>query len=397
MKMPSSILVVDDEPDLELLIRQKFRKRIRSGELAFAFAGDGVEALDHLKADEAVDIILTDINMPRMDGLTLLDHIARLDRLLRVVIVSAYSDMANIRTAMNRGAFDFITKPIDFADLEATLDKTLREVEASKQAAAQHTRLTALERELDIAGRIQLSTLPSRFPAFPERRDFDLHARMQPAREVGGDFYDFFLIDEHRLGFVLGDVSDKGVGAAMFMAVTRTMLRATALRDVPAHTCVRHVNRVLYPESLPHMFVTLVYGILDVRAGLVRYCNAGHNLPFLLRRCAEVETLPRTGGIGLCLLPDFDYQSKAVTLQPGDSLVLYTDGVTEAIDHQHDQFSEERLAACLNRLRGYAPEALIREVLHAVETFADGTSQPDDITLLTLQFHGTGGSAMTGS
>ena len=177
----------------------------------------------------------------------------------------------------------------------------------------------------------------------------------------------------------------------MFMAVTRTMLRATALRDVPAHTCVRHVNRVLYPESLPHMFVTLVYGILDTRTGLVQYCNAGHNLPFVLRRSAEVETLARTGGVGLCLLPDFDYQAKAMTLQPGDGLVLYTDGVTEAIDHQREQFSEERLAACLQRLGGYAPEALICAVLHAVETFADGMPQPDDITLLALQFRGTEG------
>ena len=386
--MPFKILVVDDEPDLELLIRQKFRRRIRAREFDLVFAGDGVEALAALDQDPEIDVVLTDINMPRMDGLTLLDNIGHLDRLLKVVIVSAYGDMDNIRTAMNRGAFDFVTKPIDFEDLETTVDKTLKEVEALKQAVVLQRRLTAIERELDIASRIQLSTLPSRFPAFPERRDFDLYARMLPAREVGGDFYDFFLVDDHRLGFVLGDVSDKGVGAAMFMAVTRTMLRATALREHAPHVCVRHVNRVLYPESLRHMFVTLVYGILDVQTGEVVFCNAGHHPPYLIRQTGEVAALERTGGLGLCLVPDFDFQSKAVTLRPGDSLLLFTDGVTEAIDRHREQFTEERLAECLRVLNGHTPTAMIDEVLLAVETFADGTPQPDDITLLALQYHG---------
>ncbi len=386
--MPSKILVVDDEPDLELLIRQKFRKRIRAKEFDFVFAGDGVEALERLANDDAIDIVLTDINMPRMDGLTLLDNIGALDRLLKVVIVSAYGDMDNIRTAMNRGAFDFITKPIDFTDLETTVDKTRREMELLKHAVALRTRMTVIQRDLDIASEIQLSSLPSRFPAFPERRDFDLHARMLPAREVGGDFYDFFLIDEHRLGFVLGDVSDKGVGAAMFMAVTRTMLRATALRDLPAHVCVRHVNRVLYPESLRRMFVTLVYSILDTRTGQVDYCNAGHHPPYLIRQTGEVTALERTGGLGLCLTPDFDYQSKNVKLHPGDSLLLFTDGVTEAVDSQRDQFTEERLAEHLRRLNGHTPKAMVREVLRAVEAFAAGVPQPDDITLLALRYQG---------
>jgi len=387
--MPSKILVVDDEPDLELLIRQRFRKRIRSETLAFSFAHDGVEALEVLAADDDIDVVLTDINMPRMDGLTLLDRIGQLDRLLKVVIVSAYGDLSNIRTAMNRGAFDFITKPIDFVDLETTVEKTIREVEALKQAVTLRARLSTIQRELDIARRIQLSTLPSHFPAFPERDDFDLHARMIPAREVGGDFYDFFLVDPHRLGFVLGDVSDKGMGAAMFMAVTRTMVRATALRDLPAHTCVRHVNRVLHPESLRHMFVTLVYGILDTRTGAVEYCNAGHNPPYVIRGSGAVTPLERTGGIGLCLVADFDYQAGCLTLQPGDSLLLYTDGVTEAVDLRREQFSEERLAEHLRGLNGHTPVAMIQSILDAVQAFSEGIPQPDDITLLALRYRGS--------
>ena len=230
--MSLKILVVDDEPDLALLIRQKFRKRIRAKEFDFVFAGDGVEALECLGTDDAIDIVFTDINMPRMDGLTLLDRIGRLDRLLKVVIVSAYGDMANIRTAMNRGAFDFITKPIDFADLEATLDKTIREVEALKNAHVLRARLTTIERELDIASRIQLSTLPSVFPAFPDRDDFDLYARMLPAREVGGDFYDFFLIDADRLGFVLGDVSAMNIAAPSPLPATSPRARPSRFSSI---------------------------------------------------------------------------------------------------------------------------------------------------------------------
>lgn len=386
--MPSKILVVDDEPDLELLIRQKFRKRIRRGDLEFVFAGDGVEALEHLRGDEEIDIVLTDINMPRMDGLTLLDKIGDLERLVKVVIVSAYGDMENIRTAMNRGAFDFLTKPIDFVDLETTVDKTRDELEALKQSVALQRQLTALQQELDIAARIQLSTLPSTFPAFPDRSDFDLHATMRPAREVGGDFYDFFLVDADRLGFVLGDVSGKGVGAALFMAVTRTILRATALQGLPAQACVRHVNRVLYPESLPHMFVTLVYGILHTLTGEVFYCNAGHTLPYVIRRGAGVTPLAGTGGVGLCLLKDFDYRAGSLTLQPGDTLLLYSDGVTDAVNDRRDQFTDERLRHRLLRMNGSAPAELVRDVLHALDTFSGGVAQPDDVTMLALQYHG---------
>ncbi|HMB93718.1 MAG TPA: SpoIIE family protein phosphatase [Rhodothermales bacterium] len=386
--MPTRLLVVDDEPDLELLIRQKFRRRVRSGEIDFVFAGDGIEALAALEANPDIAVVLTDINMPRMDGLTLLDRIGDLDRLIKVVIVSAYGDMSNIRTAMNRGAFDFIIKPIDFVDLETTVDKTIREVEALQEATVLRTQLDSLQHELDLARQIQLSSLPSRFPAFPDRSDFDLHATMLPAREVGGDFYDFFLVDDDRLGFVLGDVSGKGMGAALFMAVTRTMVRATALRGLPVETCVRHVNRVLHPESLPRMFVTLIYGLLDTRTGAVTYCNAGHNLPYVVRASGEVALVPRTGGIGLCLASDFDYQPGTITLQPGDSLLLYTDGVTEAVDEHNEQFEEERLATCLHASNGEAAEPMIRHVLHTVEVFADGTAQADDLTLLALRYRG---------
>lgn len=381
------ILVVDDEPDLELLIRQKYRRQIRDRELTFSFAGDGLEALKRLSEEPDVDMLLSDINMPRMDGLKLLSEVRELDRLLKVVIISAYGDIKNIRTAMNRGAFDFLTKPIDFGDLEATIQKTNQELGLLRQASALREKMVVLQRELDIASQIQLSVLPSRFPAFPDRSEFDLHATMIPAQEVGGDFYDFFLIDEDRLGFVIGDVAGKGVGAALFMAITRTMLRATALRGMGAGECVSYANLVLTPDSLPGMFVTLFYGILDVRTGLVTYANAGHNPPYLVRTDGTQSMLESTKGLALCLLADFPYGEKAVQLEPGDNILLYTDGVTEASNEEGEQFESERLEDCLSGL-ARVPAQLCRDVLRSVTAFSGGIDQSDDITLLALQYNG---------
>jgi phosphoserine phosphatase RsbU/P len=212
--MASKVLIVDDEPDLELLLRQRFRRELRDGTYEFLFARDGEEALAVVGTDPGVEVVLSDINMPGMDGLTLL---ARLREgwpgRLGTVIVSAYGDLPNIRAAMNQGAFDFLTKPIDFHDFEVTLRKMLAQVRERKRAAADRDRLVALERDLQTAAAIQQSFLPPAPAPFAGRADFAVHASMAPAREVGGDFYDYFLVGPDRVGLVVGDVSGKGVPA----------------------------------------------------------------------------------------------------------------------------------------------------------------------------------------
>src|SRR5829696_5800062 len=233
----SKILVVDDEPDLELMVRTKFRKEIKQNEIEFVFAHNGQEALDRLVEDASIDLVMSDINMPVMDGLTLLSRLAGTNRILKAVIVSAYGDMQNIRTAMNRGSYDFLMKPIDFEDFQVTVAKTRRALDEIKQGARAKDQLSAIQGELRVATRIQQSILPRTFPPFPERKDFSIFAEMMAAREVGGDFYDFFLIDENRLGFVVGDVSGKGVPASILMAVSRTLLRATAMTADSAGDC----------------------------------------------------------------------------------------------------------------------------------------------------------------
>ena len=175
--MPHKILVVDDEPDLELLIKQKFRKQIRDQELHFEFAQNGVQALERLGEHADITVVLSDINMPEMDGLTLLQKIDEMNNpALKSVIVSAYGDMENIRTAMNRGAFDFLTKPIDFNDLDVTVKKTMDQLEIIKSALKSRDELVAVQRDLSIATRIQQSLIPRTFPAFPNRPEIDIYA-----------------------------------------------------------------------------------------------------------------------------------------------------------------------------------------------------------------------------
>lgn len=379
--MSVKVMVVDDEPDLELLIRQKFKRQFRDQELELVFATNGRDALDKL-AQAPADLMLTDINMPEMDGLTLLGEIASRYPLMKAVVVSAYGDMSNIRTAMNRGAFDFVTKPIDFTDLEITIKKTIQEVQALKQAIQNRDQLISLQKELDIANKIQQSILPQ---AFPTSKVFDICAKMVPAREIGGDFYDFFQIDSDRVGFVIGDVAGKGIPAALFMATSRAILKSAALKGLAPGECFREINRILHQESLPTMFLTAFYGILDTRFGKVTFCCAGHNAPYLIRATGQVQPIDAGNGIPLSFLPDYPYEGNEINLESGDGLFLYTDGVTEAFDRNGNEFNEQRLESCLSSANGSTPAQIIDKVFTQVKEFSDGAAQSDDITVLAIR------------
>jgi phosphoserine phosphatase RsbU/P len=383
----SRILVVDDEPDLEHLILQKFRKKVASGEYNFHFAKDGSEALEKILNNKFYDLILTDINMPVMDGLTLLLKISELDNsLLRSVIVSAYGDMENIRTAMNRGAYDFITKPIDLRDLEITIEKSLKEVEVYKSALAARDRLISFQKELEIATAIQTSILPKDFPAFPDRKEFDIYARMLPAREVGGDLYDFFLIDKYRLGVIIGDVSGKGIASALLMAVSKTLLKAAALKGIPPDCVLAEVNNSLVDNSPPNMFVTVFAGVLDTRNGSFQFSNGGHNLPYIMCTDGKVRQLPNIGGCVLGIMKDQEYSSDIIMLKEGESIFFYTDGITEAFNIVEEMFGEEKLGNSLTDKQHLTPAELIDSALKDLKEFTKEYEQSDDITCLALKY-----------
>lgn len=385
--MSAKILVVDDEPDLEQIILQKFREQIRSNNYEFIFARNGIEALDRLKQMQNIDLILTDINMPEMDGLTLLNKLKELEKpLLRSVIVSAYGDIENIRTAMNRGAFDFVIKPIDLNDLEITIVKSLQDLEVLKDAIQSRDQLTAIKHELDIATEIQTSILPKTFPAFPERTEFEIFAKMIPAKEVGGDLYDFFLIDKHRIGVIIGDVSGKGIPAAMFMAVSKTLLKATALKGISPDTCLEIVNNILVDESLPTMFVTVFYGIFDTRNGAFEYSSGGHNPPYLIHKDGQIKQLESKGGLFLGSMKGIEYESNMCILQQGDTLFLYTDGITEAFDINENLYDDFRLEHALQQHYNLEIDKLIDNIINEVNEFSQGVEQSDDMTCLAIRY-----------
>src|SRR5215470_1835174 len=386
--MTFKVLIVDDEPDLEVLIRQRFRKRIKDGEFEFVFAHDGEEALNKLKEDPGLDVVMSDINMPVMDGLTLLTRLSDINRILKAVIVSAYGDMQNIRTAMNRGAYDFLIKPIDFGDFEITLNKTIQELEGIKKGLRARDELTAIQYELSVASRIQQSILPRSFPPFPGRTEFEIYAHMSPAREIGGDFYDFFLVDQDRLGFVIGDVSGKGIPAAIFMAVCRTLLKATALQGGTAGECIKYVNDTLTRQSDSAMFVTIFYGILHTDSGELEYCIAGHNPPFIVPVSGEPFRLSDPAGLMAGAFEDAVFQTGRATLGVGDGIFLYTDGVTEAEDTSGQFFGEQRLASLLARMPGASAEEMTGSILDEVRIHSLGAASGDDITALALKFKG---------
>ena len=256
-----------------------------------------------------------------------------------------------------------------------------------REALVTKIRLASLEQELQIAAQVQLSILPRQLPA--DRR-VQLHCHITPAREVGGDFYDYFEIDAEHLGFVMADVSGKGIPAAFFMAITRTLLKATALFVATPTLCIRKLNDLLANENEQMMFVTIFYGVLHLPTGQVVYVNAGHNPPYLLRADGAVQEVPRTGGMAVAVNEGFPYSEGALNLAPGEMLFLYTDGITEAFDPDAQEYGDARLKSVLQGLHGspLTPAEVCDAVLSDVHQFERGAPQADDITCMALRYKG---------
>jgi sigma-B regulation protein RsbU (phosphoserine phosphatase) len=255
--------------------------------------------------------------------------------------------------------------------------------EQFRQAQQARVQLTALRQELHIATRIQRALLPERFP---ERGEFDLCAELHTVGEVGGDFYDFFDLPDGRLGLVIADVSDKGIAAALFMAIARTVIRAVAQIVPEPGACLEQANALLSKDNAAAMFVTTFYGALDLATGELRYANAGHNPPYHIAP-GKVAALARTGGMALGAIEELAFAERSLLLHPAESLLLYTDGVTEALDLRGAQFGAARLEAVL-AAAPTDPRQMIAAVVGAVRTFAGSAPPADDLTLLALTYRG---------
>jgi len=385
--MPVKILSVDDEMDLELLLTQYFRRKIRKGEYEFFFAHNGVEALTTLLKQKDIDIILSDINMPEMDGLTLLTKVNEMQNpALKCIMVSAYGDMGNIRQAMNNGAFDFATKPIDLDDLSVTIEKAIEQIDYIKKTQQEHSQLESLKTDLAVAGEIQQAILPRIFPPFPENKEqLDLAALMTPAKDVGGDFYDFFRIDEDHIGMVMADVSGKGVPAAIFMAVSRTLIRAIGMQGNKPSDCIQRANELLCAESVDSMFVTVFYTIYNLKTGELNYCNAGHNSPYILKANGAVEVMPMSTNCMVGAINGLDFAESQMQLETGDTLIMYTDGVNEAFSPAFEEFGDARLETSIGQQQGKDCRALVEGILGSVKEFAAEAPQSDDITIMAIK------------
>lgn len=291
------------------------------------------------------------------------------------------------------GDFDAELPPVRTRDEVGMLAQAFFTMRDSlKEYIRQLTETTAakerIQSELKVATDIQASLLPRTFPAFPNRPEVDIFAVMDPAKEVGGDFYDFFFVDDRHLCFLIADVSDKGVPAALYMMVAKTLLKTEALRGIPPDEILTRVNDLLAPDNENCMFVTVFCAVLDTVSGELTIANAGHNPPLLCTAERGVEFMALPPGFVLGPMADMKYEARSLALRPHDVILLYTDGVTEAKNREAAMFGEERLREAFAGRAGESTTTIVHAIREEVRRFANETPQSDDITVLALRFTG---------
>ena len=267
-----------------------------------------------------------------------------------------------------------------------TFNKMKTDLKNSIEAfAKEHTEKERLSTELNIASDIQFRMLPHVFPPFPDRNEFNIYALMLPAKEVGGDFYDFFLIDNNTLAVVIADVSGKGVPSALLMAITKTLINNYASAGHSPEEVFKTVNNTLCENNDSAMFVTAFMGYFNIANGKFVYVNAGHNPPLINKNGNDFEFINTKPRFVLGVMKNIEYKEEEISLEPGDTIYLYTDGVTEAMNAGREFFAEQRLLEALNKNRDNTPPELLSAVKQEINDFAGEAEQADDITMLALK------------
>lgn len=384
--MHQTILIVDDNKEFSILVEYAFQKQVEEKEFVLLFAKNGLEALDMIEEHPEIHLVVTDVSMPEMDGLTMLERMNEHNPHIKSIVISGYSNMEYIRRAMNAGASDYLIKPVSLGDLEESIIKTMNKVDVVRDALRSRDRLMQLERDLVIAGEIQRAMLPQRYPAFPDRAEFDIAAALMPAREVGGDFYDFFMIEDNYLGFVIGDVTGKGIPAALLMALTRTLIRSYAMQGKPANETMSLVNNTLAIDNKLAMFATTFFGVMEVSSGIVEYCNAAHVPPVVLRANGTLEPCEGMGGMALGMLENMPYKVDKLQLRKGDSLVIFTDGITDASNAEREMFGMPRIIDTLQGQHIHNANTIMMNMLETVTKYAGNEEQTDDIAVQIIKY-----------
>jgi sigma-B regulation protein RsbU (phosphoserine phosphatase) len=377
------ILIVDDVEDNRYTLGMLLELE---GYSQVVQARDGAEALERLSA-EAFDLVLLDVMMPKLDGYQVLERLKAEGRLHRlpVVMISALQELDSVVRCIELGAEDYLPKPFNPVLLKARIGACLEKKRLRDQAAAQ---LERMEAELGAARELQASMVPTRFSAPGPGNPLDAAAVLRPARELGGDFYDLFRRADGTAVLLIGDVSDKGVPAALFMARSLNAVRMLAgapAGPVDPGEVLKRANEEMLRANDATMFVTLFLAALDPETGTLRFANAGHNEPYVLGP-AGVQPVSVSKGLPLAAKPGIAYRTGTVQLAPGDSLFAFTDGITEAMNAEGVAFGEGRLEALLAGLRGKSAAELVNGVTTGVERFVGEAPQSDDIAALAVRF-----------
>ena len=397
MTMPARarVLIVDDTPE-NIRLLMSFLRNLCD----VVAATNGTKALEVARSHPRPDLILLDVIMPGLSGYEVCSELKRDSKTnsIPIIFVTSLTDAGDEEKGLRLGAVDYITKPFhpelvrarvhNHLELKRHRDFLESEVERRTQALLEaQTIRQRMDSELMVASRLQMSMLPP--PTFSDARllGCQLATALQAARTVGGDLYDYFFLDELNFLFVLGDVSDKGVPAALFMVRVRTLIRTLGPTARCPASLLLAINQSLCADNPACMFVTLVCGILRMDTGEVRLARGGHEHPILVGPENQVRAVEFEGGPALGLCADGEFENHRLVLAPGQALVLYTDGIPEACNRQGQCFGEERLTDCLGEMWAMPPLAIVNKVLEVLGNFVIECEPFDDITILVIKTH----------
>ena len=344
----------------------------------------GKALLEYVKTNQP-DLILLDIMMPELNGfetMELLKKQMKPGEEIPVIFLTADENQESEMKGLGLGAMDFIKKPFVPEVLVLRVKHTIELIRLQRNLVKENERIS---NELKMASRIQMSMLPG---TFPDRPEIDIYAKVDPVRQVGGDFYDFFFVDQDHLCLLVADVSGKGVPAALFMMASKIVLADNAKMGKSPARILEDTNNAICANNREEMFVTVWLGILELSTGRLTMASAGHEHPALMQGGGRFELLVNKNSLVLGGIPGLKYREYMVQLTPGSKLFVYTDGVSEATREDKELFGSERMIEALNRVTAASPKQVLGEVRKAVDNFVEGAEQFDDLTMMCLEYKG---------
>lgn len=368
MQHPCKILVVDDEPLLKSLFLQNFKEKINANEYDFYFVSNGEEALKQLENDLEIGIIILDIKMPKMDGLSLLTHLERQDRFFKIIVITAYGDMSNIRKAMNAGASDVILKPFDIKDLEASLNNIVKRYQFIKKGMEAKDKIIKFNKELEIAKQIKKSFIPIDFTLPFDR--FSIYGTLIPSQELGGAFFDFFPLNEHEIAIVIADIADKGISAVLYTAIIQMQSRAIGETcDIPSN-CIDEISQCLINEIPFKTIKGLFYGTFNAKNGKFNYCDTGEVISYFISKDKKLTKLDTC---------------KNIILQVFDKIFITTNELLDTKNNHGEIYGVKRLDEILNKYCESPSKKLVQKINEDFKHFLGSEQAKKDIPLFCLE------------